>query len=162
MAIFALRQRVRANQREAVLMVPNGLQGNLPSFDGVTTGAIGAELALVNVGVAIGALRADVLEHHAGMTLGASHFLMHGAQRVAGQIMIEIRIGSYGLPACTGVASSARNGNRTMRIGDLGLRRFDAAGDTKTATGAPGRIPIGIAFRFAARVCGGTATRCGI
>ncbi len=150
---------MRANQRKAVLVIPNSLQRDLPSFDGVTIGAVGAELALVYVGVAIGALRADVLENHAGMTLCACHFLMHAAQRIASQIVIEIRIGSDGFPACIGVAFGAGNRNRTVRIGDLGLRCFDAAGDTRTATGASGRIRIGIAFRFAARVCSGVATR---
>ena len=147
------------DQREAVLVILNGLQRDLPSFDGVTICAASAELALVDIGVAIGTLGADVLEDHTGMALGASHFLVHAAQRIPSQIMIELRIGPYGLPACRGMAIRARNRNRTMRIGDLGLRCLDADGDTGTATGASGRIRIGVASRFVARVWVGIATR---
>jgi len=137
---------MRANQWKAVLVIANSLQRDLPSFDGVAIGTVSAELALVDVGMAIGALGADVFEDHAGVTLGAWHFLMHAAQRVSGQIMIEIRIGPDGLPACGGVTIRAGDRNRTMRIGDLGSRRLDADGYTGTATGACGGIRIGVAF----------------
>ena len=62
---------MRADQRETILVIPNILQRDLPTFDGVAIDAAGAELAPVDVGVAIGALGADLLEDHAGMTPGA-------------------------------------------------------------------------------------------
>jgi len=145
-AIFALRQGMGADQGEAVLVIPNSLQGNLPSFDGMAIGAVGAELALVDVGVAVGALGADVFEDHAGVTLGAWHFLMHGAQRIPGEIVIEIRIGADRFPTGGGVTIGARDRNGTVRIGNPGLRRLDADGYTGTAAGACGRIPVGVAF----------------
>ena len=60
MARFAIRSRVRANQREPVLMFADLLQRHSPSFYRVTAFAIRAELPPVNVRVTVGALRADI------------------------------------------------------------------------------------------------------
>jgi hypothetical protein len=83
-ARITLDQGMRANQGEAVGVILNGLQRNLPPFHGVATGAIGAELAFVDVRVTIGALRTDVLENKTGVALHAAHFFMHAAQRIPG------------------------------------------------------------------------------
>jgi len=120
-ALVAVHHGVRAHQREAVVVVFDGLQRDLPTLNRVALGAIGAELATVNVGVAGGALRAHVLEHHAGVALRAGHALVHAAQRIAGQIMIEIRLGTDRLPTVIGVAVRAWNGNGAVGIGHLGL-----------------------------------------
>ena len=131
-AVFALRQLVRAHQRETVLVILNGLQRDLPTLDGVATGAIGAELAAMNIGVAIRALRADVLEDQASVALNAIHFLVHAAEGVPGQIVVELGIGPYGLPACVCVTVCTRRRKRAMWIGDLGLGRVHAGSDRRT------------------------------
>ena len=80
-ALVALHQGMRPNQRKAVLVIPNRIQRNIPALDRVAAFAVGAELPAMNVGVAIGAVGADVLEDQAGVALGATHLLMHSAQR---------------------------------------------------------------------------------
>ena len=131
-AVFALRQLVRAHQWETVLVILNGLQRDLPPLHGVATGAIGAELAAMNIGVAIRALRADVLEDQASVALNAIHFLVHAAEGVPGQIVVELGIGPYGLPACVCVTVCTRRRKRPMRVGDLGLGRIYAGSDRGT------------------------------
>jgi hypothetical protein len=97
-AIFALCEGMRPNQRESVLVVLNRLQRNLPAFHRVAVRAIGSELAAMDVGVTIRTLRTYVFEYQAGVAVGAAHVLMHAAQRVSGQIVIEFGIGPYRLP----------------------------------------------------------------
>ena len=66
--------------------------------------AIAAELPPMYIGMAIRAVRAYVFEDQAGMAAGASHFLMHAAQRIASLIVIEFRIGADWPPTCVSVA----------------------------------------------------------
>lgn len=120
-ALVALRQGVRPYQRKAVLVIANRILRDIPAADRVATFAIGAELAAVNIRVAIGATLADVLEDEAGMALGAAHLLVHAAQWIARLVVIELRNGPDGLPTGVGVAILAGNGQRTMRVGHLGL-----------------------------------------
>lgn len=122
MAFLALHQSVRANQWEAILVVANRIQRDLPSFYGVATLAVGSELAAMNIRMAIGAAGAYVLEDQTRMALHASDLLVHAAKRITGLVVVELRIRSDRLPACIGVAVLAGNGNRTVRICDLSLR----------------------------------------
>jgi hypothetical protein len=131
MARIALHQRVRSHQREAVLVVSNRLQRSLPALHRVAVSAIGAELAAMDIGMAVAALRTHVLEHHAGVALTATYVLVHAAQRISGQIVVECGIGADRLPACVGMTIGARCGDRTMGIGHLGLGTY-----THTYTGA--------------------------
>jgi len=73
-------------------MIANLLERRLPTFHRVATLAVGSELPAMNVGVAIGAARAHVLECQTEMALGACHLCMHAAQRIPGLVMIEFRI----------------------------------------------------------------------
>ena len=150
-ALFALHQLMRAHQRETVLVILNRLERDLPPFHRVATGAISTELAAMNIGVAIGALRTDVLEDQIRVALNAIHFLVHAAERIPGQIVVELGIGPYRLPACVGVAIGTRRCKRTMRVGDLGLGRIYAGCDRGTRTGIGGRVG-GVAARFRARI----------
>ena len=131
-AVFALRQLVRAHQRETVLVVFDGLQRDLPPLHGVATGAVGAELAAMDIGVAIRALGADVLENQVRMALNAIHFFVHAAQGIPGQIVIELGIRPYGLPACVCMAVGTRRRKRAMRIGDFGFGCIYAGSDRGT------------------------------
>ena len=56
MAVITLQQSVGADEGKAVLVILNLLERNLPSLNGVATLTIRAELAAMNVGVAIGAV----------------------------------------------------------------------------------------------------------
>ena len=107
-ALFALHHGVRADQGKAVGVVPDGLKRNLPALDRMALGAVGAELAAVDIGVAIGARRPDVFEHHAGVALRTGHVLVHAAQRIASQIMVEFGIGADRLPTLVTMAICAR------------------------------------------------------
>jgi hypothetical protein len=104
--------------------------------------------------VAIGALGADVLEYQVGVALNASNFLVHAAKGIPGQIVIELGIGPYGLPACVRVAVGTRGRKRAMWIGDLGLGRSYTGSDGGTGTGISGT-----AARFSARTSPGITTR---
>ena len=126
MAVIALQQRVRANQWKSVLMIANLLQRNLPTFHRVTALAVGAKLAAMNVGMAVGAILAHVLENQACMALGAGHLLVHAPQRIPGVIVIELRVRADRLPARIGVTLLARDSERAVRIGDFRLWTADA------------------------------------
>ena len=130
-ALLALDQGVRSDQGEPVTVILDRLERNLPALDRMALGAIGAKLAAVNVGVAVGALRADVLEHHTGVALNTVHVLVHPPQGIPGQVVIEFGIGTDGLPAGVTVAVSAGGGDRPVGIGHLGL-----GSDTYTDAGA--------------------------
>src|SRR5579872_4409038 len=121
MAVVALQHRMGADQRKAVLVIANLLERNLPSLDRMAALAICSKLAAMNVGVAVRAVTADVLENQIDVALGASHLRMHAAQRIARLVMIELRIGADRLPARIGVALLAGDRERSMRIGHLRL-----------------------------------------
>jgi hypothetical protein len=48
--------------------------------------------------VTIRTLRTYIFENQGGVAVGAVHVLMHAAQRVSGQVVIELGIGPYRLP----------------------------------------------------------------
>ena len=111
-----------SDQREAVLVIADLIDRNLPAFDRVAALAIGAELPAMNVCVTVCAMRTDFTEDEIRVALRTRNFLVHAAQRIAGGVVIEFGIGADRLPAGVGMTLLAGNGNRAMRIGDLGLR----------------------------------------
>ena len=102
-------------------MVLNGLQRNLPALYRVAVGAVGTELAAMDIGMAVGALRTYIFEDQARVTLSAANVLVHAAKGISGQVMIELGIRSDRFPTGVRMTICARNGERTMRIGYLGL-----------------------------------------
>jgi hypothetical protein len=70
---------MRTHQWKTILVIANCIKGDIPAFDRVAAFAIRTELAAMNVGMAVGATCADVLENQAGVALCASHFLVHAA-----------------------------------------------------------------------------------
>ena len=102
-ALVAFHQRVRAHQREPVLVILNLGDIRLPALDRVAAFAVRPELTPVNVCVALGALGADLLEHHVGVALRASDLRVHTAQRITRRIVIELGVRSDGLPAYGGM-----------------------------------------------------------
>ena len=53
---FAINKSVRADKREAVLMVFDCLDGDVPSLDGVAVFAVRTHLAAMDIGMAVGAM----------------------------------------------------------------------------------------------------------
>jgi len=106
---IAIDGGVRSSQRKAVIMLLHLLDGDVPSAHGVALLAVGAELAFVNIGVAILAALPHIGENHLHVTLGAGHRLVHAAQGIAGVIVIELGDGANGTPRGGGVAILARD-----------------------------------------------------
>ena len=126
-ALIALQYSVLTQQREAIEVILNRLHRNIPTQRRVALGAIGAKLALVNVGVAIGAVLAYVCENGFPVALGAIHFFVHAAQGIARGVMIKFGNGANRRPAGGGVTVLTRNRQGAVRTParlSLGVRRI--------------------------------------
>ena len=77
--------------------------------------AVGAELAAMNVGVAVRAILTDVRKDRPEVALGAVDFFMHAAERKSRAFMVEFRYGANRGPARIRVTILARNGQGSMR-----------------------------------------------
>lgn len=82
--------------------------------------AVGAELATMDIGVTVGAMRADVAEDKRGVALRAGNLLMHAAQRIASVIVVELGNGADRFPTRVCVAVLAGQVHRPVRVGYLG------------------------------------------
>jgi len=116
MAVNALERGMRAEQREAILMGLDFLCVQIPSVHRMALLALCAKLAPVNVGVAVGAFHANVLEIQAGMALRARNSRVHSAKGIPGLIVIKFWDAADRLPAGRSVAVFARDGDRAVRI----------------------------------------------
>ena len=90
---------MRAKQRESILVLVNGLDGDIPSIHGVALFTACSHLAAVNIGVAVGTMMSDIGEHQANVALSALDILVQTAQWIAGFVVIEFRKVAYGFPA---------------------------------------------------------------
>jgi hypothetical protein len=106
---IAVHRSVRPSQREAVVMLLNLLNGDLPSTDGVALLAVRSQLALVNVGVTILATLSNIGKDRPDVTFSAAYRLMHAAQRVFGLVVIEFWSAADWFPPGRCVAVLARN-----------------------------------------------------
>ena len=102
-------------EREAVLVILDLLNGNLPAEHRVTLGTIRSHLPPMDIGVAIGATLAYIRKNGFHVTLRAWHFFMHAAQGIVCFIVIELGDGSNGAPARGDVTVFARDCQRTVR-----------------------------------------------
>ena len=100
----AVHSSVRSGQRKAIVMLLDLLNRDLPSPHGVTLLAIRAQLALVNIRMAILAALADIAEHRLHVTLNASDGLVHAAQGIFSLIVIEFRNGADRSPGARSMA----------------------------------------------------------
>jgi hypothetical protein len=96
-------------------MILDLLDGDAPSAHRVALRAIRAQLALVDIRVAVLAFVAHVVEHHLYVASCAGYTDVHPAQRIRGLIMIELRNGPDGLPTLCRVAILAREVETTVR-----------------------------------------------
>jgi hypothetical protein len=114
-ALIAINGGVGANKREAVQVLIDLLHRNVPSPDGMALLAIRAHLALVNVGVAIRALLADVRKDRLGVALNATHTFVHAAQWILGCVVIEFRNCADRFPSAERMTVLTRNAEASVR-----------------------------------------------
>jgi hypothetical protein len=112
----ALQRGVRAQKREAILVILHLLNSDIPALHGVTLRAVRAHLAAVNISVAIGAIPADIGEDRFDVALRAFHFFVHSAQGIAGLAVVELGNGADRSPAGRCVAVFTGNRERSVRI----------------------------------------------
>jgi hypothetical protein len=113
---------VRTNQGEAIQVLIDLLDGNIPALYCVALLAVGAHLAFVDICVTGRALRAYIREDWLGVALSAGHTLVHAAQRILGGVVIEFWYGADRLPAAQRVAILARDTEASMRTARVGGR----------------------------------------
>lgn len=113
-ALVAIDSRVCADQGEAVQVLVNLLDRNIPSLDGMALLAVCPHLPLVDVGVTVGALRTHIAEDRLGMTLRATHAFVHAAQRIFRGVVIELRNSADRLPSAQRVAVLTGNAKAAM------------------------------------------------
>jgi hypothetical protein len=107
--ILTLHCGVSPQERESILVILYLLDGNIPAEHRVTPRAIGPHLALVNIGVTVLTLLANVGKHRLDMALRALHFFVHSPQRILRFIVVELRDAADRAPSGSGVAILARN-----------------------------------------------------
>ena len=73
MAGIAIYRCVRSGQREAVVVLLDLLNRDLPTANRMASFAIGAQLPLVDICVAILTALADIIEHHLYVAASAGH-----------------------------------------------------------------------------------------
>lgn len=120
-AIDAFQRGMRSEQRKTVFVRLDLLRVQVPAIHGVALFAFVAKLASMNIGVAIGALHADVFEDQADVALRAGNAGVHSAERVPRLIVIELWNASDRLPAGSRVAVFAGDCDRPMRIARVGF-----------------------------------------
>jgi len=109
MAFIALNRGMSAEERKAVLVIANLLDGDVPTLRSVALRAVRTHLAAVDVSVAVGAIFADVCKYGFCVTLRALHFFVQAAERVFGLVVIEFGDRADRPPACRCVTVFARN-----------------------------------------------------
>lgn len=122
MAPFAFDECMRSYQREAVLVIADGLHCHIPSLDRMTTLAVGAHLAAMDIRMAIGTMLANIFKDEAGVALCTRNLLVHAAERVSRHVVIELGYSPYGIPTCVGMAILAWHCNGAMRVCDRRMR----------------------------------------
>jgi hypothetical protein len=95
---LAFHGGVGADQRKKILVVSDLLPRCEPALHDVALGAIGAKLSQMDIGVAIGAILADVREDRFRVALRAGDSRVSAAQRVLSFVVIEIDFGSNRRP----------------------------------------------------------------
>jgi len=114
-AVLALHGGVSAEKRKTILVISYFLDRNIPALDRVTLRAVRTHLSLVNVGMTILTMLADLGEYRLGMALRALHLFVHAAKRIRRLVVIELRNGANRTPPCRGMAVLTGNRERTMR-----------------------------------------------
>jgi len=113
--LLAGHGRVRAKQREAILVILHLLHGYVPALHRVALRAIRTHLPAVNIRVAVRAILSHVGEHRLYVALDALHLFVHAAQRIVRLVVIKLRHRADRTPARRRVAILAGNRQRPVR-----------------------------------------------
>lgn len=133
MTVRAVQAGVSTNQGKPIFVFPDPLNDETPALHGMTLLAVGAHLTAMDIGMAIGAVRARIRKHRLGVTLGAGHALMQTAERVLRSVVIEFRNRADGLPSRRGVAVLTGNTEVTVRTARHGGTASLAKSGSQTA-----------------------------
>ena len=120
---IAIHGGVRPDEREAVLVLIDVVDGDLPAGIAVAYVALGAILAAVQISVTVLALPPDVGEKRVGVAIRASYVGVHAAQRETGLAMIKFGRLEKGGPGLCGVAVFAGKLQRPVRT-PAGVRQI--------------------------------------
>jgi hypothetical protein len=126
MTSLAFHGGVGADQGKKIGMVSYLLPRGEPALHNMALGAIRAKLAQMNIGVAIGAILADVREDRLRVALRAGDSRVSAAQLVLCFVMIEIYFRAEGSPRGGLMTVLAGHGQWTVRAGgspSLGRRK---------------------------------------
>jgi hypothetical protein len=107
------------------------VDGDLPTENGVTLRAIGAELPQVDVRVAIGAILPDIGENRLGMTFNTSNFFVLPTQGIRGFVVIKLQYRAYRTPSRRGVTVFAWNRQESVRTADITLLSVECRNEQK-------------------------------
>lgn len=121
MAVNAFERGMGAEQRKPVFVGLNFPRVQVPSVYRVALLAIRAELAPVNIGMAVGALRADGFEIQVGMALRACDSDVLPAKGIPGLIVVKFRDAANGFPTGSRVAIFARDRDGAVRVARVSL-----------------------------------------
>ena len=116
MAGIARHRRVTAEQWKAVQVILNRSRGNRPSLNRVAVFALSAELAPVEIGVAVRTLRPGFGKNVRDVARFTGDVLMHPAQWELGSAVVELGLRAQRREAGGGVTVLASDRNRPVRI----------------------------------------------
>ncbi len=125
-------RRVRPDQREAVLMLIDVVDRDLPSGVAMTEIALGGVLSAMDIRVAVLALIADFREHEVAVAILATNALVHPPEGETGLAMFELQNVTKRLPPLRGMAILAGYLQRTVSWAETG-RFGKVAGNATTA-----------------------------
>src|SRR5437763_5280024 len=95
----AVKGRVCAEKREAILVIVDLLYRNVPAIHGMALFTTRSELAFVNVRMTVGALGSHIRKNRFGVALRTAHILVKATERKLGLVMIEFGNRADRLPA---------------------------------------------------------------
>lgn len=101
---IAIDRSVRPNQRKAVLVLVDVVDGHLPSGVAMTEIALRGVFAPMYVGVAVLALIANLRENKIGVAVLTTHALVHPPERETSLAVIELKNVAKWLPTLRSVA----------------------------------------------------------
>ena len=134
----AVDRGVGTRQREPVVVLLNIFNRDLPSPHRVALFAARAQLAPVNIGMAVLAALTNIRENHLHVTRGTGDGSVHATQRIAGLAMVELGNGADRPPAIRRVAVLAGNSQVSVRtvadFSDLRTHRSHESGKRKYQT----------------------------
>ena len=123
---IAIHRRMCSGKREAVVVLSNLRDRDLPSAYRMTLLAVRTQLSAMNVGVAVLASLSDIGKHRFDVALRATDGLMHAPQGIVRLVVIELRNCANGFPRARGVAVLARSAQISMRAMRSGRLRTSA------------------------------------